>query len=101
MYWETWRREPFEGKVCNANGGTHAHNSMNVQSIKVHGFPAFDYTRDHSKWGVSADSSQPWVCVGDMNRMPSQLQRGGTAICFKSSPLWVGFRKAIDAADSC
>jgi hypothetical protein len=100
MYWETWRRPPFEGKLCKGTGSA-AYNSMNVQSVKLDGFPAFKYTYDHSKWGVSADGTQPWVCVGGMNRMQSQLQRGGQATCFKSSPLWAGFRLAIDAADSC
>ena len=101
MYWETWRRPPFEGKLCKGKGSSYAYNSMNVQSVKLDGFPAFKYTDDHSKWGVSADGAQPWVCVGGMNRMQSQLQRGGQATCFKSSPLWAGFRLAIDAADSC
>jgi deoxyribonuclease-2 len=32
---------------------------------------------DHSKWAISQGGKKPWVLVGDLNRMTSQLKRGG------------------------
>ena len=41
MFWETWRRSPFEDKFC--KGSTYKFNSMNVQSMKLDGFDGFKY----------------------------------------------------------
>lgn len=31
----------------------------------------YRYTKDHSKYGITLDSSKPYVCFGDVNRMTS------------------------------
>jgi deoxyribonuclease-2 len=77
------------------------YSTMNVLSVKLEGFPEFKYTSDHAKWGVSAERKSPWICIGDMNRMQSQIQRGGQTTCFKSIPLWEGFALAINSSDTC
>ena len=41
----------------------------NVKQVRLDGSPAFASHKDHSKWAASARAQQPWVCVGDINRM--------------------------------
>ncbi|MCP5314892.1 MAG: deoxyribonuclease II family protein [Chromatiaceae bacterium] len=55
------------------------------------------YTKDHAKWAVSlknALSTQPWVCVADLNRMVSQEKRGGGSLCFQEPRLWEALKDA-------
>jgi len=59
------------------------------------------YTMDHAKWGISAESTVPYVCIGDINRMQSQFMRGGQTTCFQNEHLWTGFHLAIDQVDNC
>jgi len=99
MYWETWRRSPFEDKFC--KGSKFKYSSMNVESMKLDGFDEFKYTMDHAKWGISAESTSPWVCIGDINRMQSQFARGGQTTCFQNVHLWTGFHEAMNLVDSC
>lgn len=39
----------------------------NVSQVKINDNIEFPTTDDHSKWGVG-DSTQNWICVGDINR---------------------------------
>lgn len=97
---ETWRRSPFSSTYCTSNT-SHSHNTMNVQAMDFGSGNSFDYTQDHSKWAVDASSRGSYVCVGDINRMPSQQKRGGGTMCFKNSALHKGLSNAISDADSC
>lgn len=49
---------------------------------------AWPETCDHAKWGITLHN--PWVCVGDINRMISQRKRGGGTIAFQNQILWLG-----------
>ena len=55
--------------------------SVNIEDMQMGaGSPlaiTFKYTSDHSKWGISLTKDEPYVCVGDINRMQSQRARGG------------------------
>jgi len=42
--------------------------------------------QDHAKWAVMLDGSSN-LCVGDINRMTTQRNRGGGAVCFSSAGL--------------
>lgn len=69
------------------------HKNMAVTFVQPHSYPSFEgecnldlglaqeikYSehQDHSKWAVSKYAVNPWVLVGDMNRMASQAKRGG------------------------
>lgn len=57
-------------------------------------------TQDHAKWGVALDSSYV-LCVGDLNRMESQRNRGGGAVCFSDRKLAYGLYRTIMNSDRC
>jgi len=46
--------------------------------------------KDHAKWAISEPNKGDWICVGDINRMISQRQRGGCTIAFQDldNVLW-------------
>jgi deoxyribonuclease-2 len=53
---------------------------------------AWPETHDHAKWGITLH--EPWICVGDINRMISQRKRGGGTIAFQNRTLWQALSKA-------
>eukprot|EP01025_Chloroclados_australasicus_P054277 TRINITY_DN6429_c0_g1_i10.p1 TRINITY_DN6429_c0_g1~~TRINITY_DN6429_c0_g1_i10.p1 ORF type:complete len:377 (-),score=22.29 TRINITY_DN6429_c0_g1_i10:390-1520(-) len=60
------------------------------------------WSHDHSKWGISIDSScAQVVCFGDINREYSQNKRGGTAICSKDSNLYQLLSQIVSQMDHC
>jgi len=61
----------------------------------------YKYTTDHSKWGIAVGGGDEIVCDGGMNRMTSQMTRGGGAACFVQPDLWAGLKAMIVEADSC
>lgn len=79
--------------------------------------PAWPWTEDHSKWGVSldcprlaaghgADVTPPvsgcFVCMCDLNREASQAYRGGGCVCLNGGkPLWRAFRSLVAALEPC
>uniref|UniRef100_A0A914E8C0 Uncharacterized protein n=1 Tax=Acrobeloides nanus TaxID=290746 RepID=A0A914E8C0_9BILA len=44
---------------------------VDVEYIKVGVSAQFRYTKDHSKLAISGDPTQPYICIGDINRMTS------------------------------
>jgi deoxyribonuclease-2 len=84
----------------------------NVVHLRWPGGVVGDYgeTQDHSKWAVSdapdaSDASdapdEPWVFVGDINRMPSQHHRGGGGLVVRGDArLWRAFTDIILARSS-
>ena len=82
MLVETWMR------------GEQIPNSLmvkNIKSIKT-GTKEWNETQDHSKWAISDKSSSiKWVFIGDLNRMISQMHRGGGGILIQNDLLWHSF----------
>ncbi|GLH10780.1 Uncharacterized protein GBIM_15677 [Gryllus bimaculatus] len=75
---------------------------FNVESIAVKNSSiAFSDHVDHSKWGIAVNSSNPWVCIGDINRMESQEERGGGTVCLKHSALWNAYKQSINEIENC
>ncbi len=77
---------------------------MNVESVTLDDGIAWKYTQDHGKSGcsiVSGTSDKPLVCVGDINRMYSQYNRGGGTCCFEHQNLWTAFSSAFVDHDKC
>uniref|UniRef100_A0A023GIL2 Putative deoxyribonuclease ii n=1 Tax=Amblyomma triste TaxID=251400 RepID=A0A023GIL2_AMBTT len=56
---------------------------------------------DHSKWAVSEETDKRYVCVGTLNRMHSQYQRGGQTLCFRNALLHKLLLKSVTDFDSC
>lgn len=88
---ETWIRGPIP-PVADSDG---IHKTFDIKYINL-GFMglhwAWPETHDHAKWGVTLHN--PWVCVGDINRMISQRKRGGGTIAFQNRILWQGLSKS-------
>jgi deoxyribonuclease-2 len=88
---ETWIRGPIP-PIADSDG---IHKTFDIKYINL-GFMgahwAWPETHDHAKWGITLH--EPWVCVGDINRMISQRKRGGGTIAFQNSTLWLGLSKS-------
>ncbi|XP_074597145.1 plancitoxin-1-like [Brevipalpus obovatus] len=61
----------------------------------------WEYLKDHSKWAVADSDKDPEICIGDINRMDSQLKRGGGMMCFKNRDVWNAFRDTIKEVEPC
>ncbi|GIQ84819.1 deoxyribonuclease II [Kipferlia bialata] len=96
LYVETWGR-PLDGPDCKGVDGL-VYTVTNVRDVAVDGY-AWSEGQDHSKWAVSMDSDI--VCIGDINRMSSQMKRGGGAVCMQNSDVWHAFSEIIVDYDVC
>ncbi|WP_077037169.1 deoxyribonuclease II family protein [Pelomonas sp. KK5] len=89
---ETWIRGPIPS--IQASDGVH--HVFDIKYVDLSRLPggvrgwAWPETRDHAKWGIARN--QPWVCVGDINRMVSQEKRGGGTIALQDQVLWEALR---------
>jgi deoxyribonuclease-2 len=106
MFVETWRRGA--GNPLNSSCKT-PFKVNNINAIKLNfskdsklsDSSDWPYIRDHSKWGMSDAEDNPFVCIGDINRMASQNNRGGGTVCVKNANLWQRFRDSIYELDPC
>lgn len=90
---ETWIRGPI-APTADA-GGLHTTTDVKFVNLGPLGLHvAFPETCDHAKWAISNDPAQPWVCVGDINRMISQRKRGGGCIAFQHLALWSALKQS-------
>ena len=89
---ESWIRGSAIGPSC-----SDSFQVTDVQAVKFQGFPGFSWSSydDHSKWATGG----AWTCLGDINRMTTQYERGGSALCVKG----VGYDLSNDvaSANSC
>jgi deoxyribonuclease-2 len=77
---------------------------LNIQNVKVNllGTYNFNYTKDHSKWAVSLDSSLNVTCLAGINRQNSQNDRGGGALCFwNNANVAEAYRGIIGNTEKC
>jgi deoxyribonuclease-2 len=87
---ETWIRGPIP-PIADSDG---IHKTFDIKYINLGPLGAhwaWPETHDHAKWGITVNN--PWVCVGDINRMISQRKRGGGTIAFQNKILWQGLSK--------
>ncbi|XP_015906091.1 cell-death-related nuclease 7-like [Parasteatoda tepidariorum] len=103
---ETWQNGAGHALPASCQGKTHV---LDAKSIKVNtidkmgetqSFP-FSSSDDHSKWAVSIETDDDWICFADLNRMESQEKRGGGALCFQSRSVWKQFHDAVADTDMC
>ncbi|GAB6025678.1 hypothetical protein CHUAL_011666 [Chamberlinius hualienensis] len=63
---------------------------------------SFTTGSDHSKWGAApTGSSDPWVCVGDINRAESQEGRSGGTVCSLNQRPWKAFSDSVKGTVPC
>jgi len=84
---ETWIRGKHYEKTNDINDLT----EINKKDAIYH----YTETHDHSKIALSIDPSNPWIFVGDLNRMTSQLTRGGGGFVIIDDKLWSNLNKFI------
>ena len=84
---ESWGR-PYEANNCSAT-----YQVVNNEHIQF-GSEIFKSTSDHSKYCLAI--SQPnLLCVGGMNHMTSQAERGGSWLCFSNQNLYSAIKNSI------
>jgi deoxyribonuclease-2 len=94
---ETWIRGYEDGAFCPP---TYPYATTDAADVTFAGH-SWKETQDHSKWGVVTQGTTV-VCIADLNRMTSQMKRGGGALCISNNALHTEFMKAIvDYKDSC
>mmetsp|Transcript_5294 Transcript_5294/g.17726 ORF Transcript_5294/g.17726 Transcript_5294/m.17726 type:complete len:236 (+) Transcript_5294:128-835(+) len=104
LYVETWRdgsggRMPsFCGDGSLAQQYPKDYDVYEVAEVAVNGVSWLG-TEDHSKWAAGVSSS--FVCVGGINRMCSQENRGGGTACTTSSSLHAAFTSTISSTEDC
>jgi len=89
---ETWGR-PLMPSTCST------YQVLNVKDVKINAQVDFTETKDHAKWGVSQTGST--TCIGDINRMTSQRNRGGGTSCFNVDKVYKQFSSIISTKDHC
>ncbi|KAF0314037.1 Deoxyribonuclease-2 [Amphibalanus amphitrite] len=99
LYAETWRRKPFLPSYCSDTYQVENvdYISLSTATERFH----FNYTNDHSKWAVSKDWTEPWVCIGDLNRAEPQMRRGGGTVCLRNYIIWSNFINAVHNIEKC
>ncbi|XP_037077387.1 deoxyribonuclease-2-like [Pollicipes pollicipes] len=106
---ETWMNGPHDERIPSDCELTYpVQNVQNITVVAARGAPAggrftiaFTSTHDHSKWAVSSEVARPWVCVGDINRMTTQEERGGGTVCHSSSLLWHLYSQLVERVEPC
>jgi hypothetical protein len=103
-------QDPIQG-ACPANASTPWLDSLNILNVSFPGRPdtinSYDFSRDHAKWGVSADDSTvKYACVGDMNRAgqvpkAGQPRRGGAFYCLQNDLLWSILSDSVVSIEPC
>lgn len=90
----SWGR-PLEPSACPPAAKYAVQNVLHINWGSIQ----YGETDEHSKWGVSKDHST--LCIGDINRMTSQLNRGGGATCFTNTATATAFAKLITSVAQC
>ena len=88
---ETWIRGPI-APIADKDG---IHKTFDIKFINLGPMGihfAWPETNDHAKWAIT--KHDPWVCIGDINRMISQRKRGGGTIAFQNQTIWLGLSKS-------
>ena len=91
---QSWGR-PYEKDFCPPS---YPFKNVNIDEIYAGNLYWASYF-DNSKWAVGITSNL--VCYGDLNRMYSQWNRGGSAVCALDQGLKQAHFKIIQKYDSC
>ncbi|XP_066548305.1 deoxyribonuclease-2-beta isoform X4 [Amia ocellicauda] len=94
---ETWQRKEHELQ-SNCSLPEHV---LNIKRVKLPGPVLFYNNYDHSKWCVSQNYEDQWVCIGDLNREDCQKWKGGGLLCSQNLFIYRAFRDAVSWYVSC
>lgn len=94
---ETWMRGEELGSYCKPK---YAYQVTDVTDLEIDGV-SWSEKQDHSKWCITVNDDDNYVCICDINRMTSQRSRGGGCVCFENSKLWTGMNGIITAYNKC
>lgn len=101
---ETWRKGSG-GLLPSSCNSTFMVQNVDHVDVNADDIPKmwdeWSYTEDHSKWAVGVDQTEPFICVGDLNRVRSQFKRGGGAICMRNVRVWNVLRKSVKDVEPC
>lgn len=97
---QSWRNGAGDKLPANCSRSyTVTHSDLVKLSLPERRSITFKTEEDHSKWAVAVD--RPVFCIGSMNRMESQVRRGGEAVCVEDSLLSKLFRKSAIVNTGC
>ncbi|KRX45385.1 Plancitoxin-1, partial [Trichinella murrelli] len=97
LFVETWRHGGRENLPSNCS---ETFTVENIKRIRFSDDLDFDFASDHSKWAVSQIKKKT-VCVGDINRQKSQLNRSGGTMCISIKNIWKAFYTTVAAVELC
>ena len=104
MFVETWPNGP--GRM--PSNCTGSFKVENVDAVDFGRFvpdlnTTFSTKHDHAKWAAAAlkPDKEPYVCVGDINRMNSQRHRAGGTLCFSDKTVWKNYKSIIKGIETC
>lgn len=92
---ESWIHGTMDEPYCPPN---YPFATVDIQSLQFPEGQNFTEYEDHSKWGILEN---PLVCFGDLNRVTSQMVRGGSVYCWKDVMLWAQLNEMIVSTNSC
>ena len=97
MYVESWLSGSGRRLQSDCTGNSWVYN---VKELMIGTRKKYHYktTKDHSKWAITNTGH---VCVGGMNRMRSQMRRGGSTVCLQAASLVAQMKYSIYKYDSC
>lgn len=105
VYVETWKNgvSGVSSSRCLPETNKKVYNIECVNAASVGDATyTFDSTKDHSKWAVAGSGQSLSACIGDINRQPSQEDRGGGAMCFASNKkVWSEYFKMVSCVEAC
>jgi len=91
MMIESWGR-PYEESECPPQ---YEYMSANVETVTMPNGDSWNSYSDHSKWGVVNGENFNYGCSCDMNRMTSQISRGGSCLCMVNSNFYATLNNLI------
>ena len=98
LYTETWPNGP--GKMPSSCKSKFRVENIDALNFKLKGVN-FTTKHDHAKWAISMDEKRPYLCIGDINRMNTQLIRAGGTVCFLNKTAWKAFGGIIETIEVC
>lgn len=89
----TWTKPSLQKSICNED-----YQVINITEFNVLGM-RYKNTQDHSKWAVT--EKDKGLCIGDLNRTDSQLNRSGAMLCLEHPLLSKLSRQFIYESEDC